>query len=325
MNPSSNYFIIEDPGCLELIGEDCFDFLQRQTTNDLTILKESGVLYTVLTTGNANILDLLTLLPEFEQSSDPHTDLNSIYILTLNGYGENTFKYLKSRIFFMDKVSISDRSKDYIQVELFEDCLDSVLNSLGFESVPEPGHAEIKIINGRIIRALGSMDKLILTCRLFYPIDLQNIVSDAIRDSGGEELSSFEYNLLRLEAGFPVETRELTEEYSPLEVGLENFISTSKGCYTGQEVIARQLNYDKVARQLCGLKLDKMVNTSDRIWSDGRTIGVVTSVGNSPRFGFIALGVLRKPYNQAGTEVLVGSEYGRSARAVCINLPFGID
>ncbi len=325
MNPSSNYFIIEDPGCLELIGEDCFDFLQRQTTNDLNMLKESGVLHTVLTTGNANILDLLTLLPEFEQSSDPQTDLNSIYILTLNGYGENTFKYLKSRIFFMDKVSISDRSKDYIQVELFEDCLDSVLNFLGFESLPEPGHAEIKIINGRIIWALGSMDKLILTCRLFYPIDLQNVVSDAIRESGGEELSSFEYNLLRLEAGFPVETRELTEEYSPLEVGLENFISTSKGCYTGQEVIARQLNYGKVARQLCGIKLDKMADTADRVWLDGRTIGVVTSVGNSPRFGFIALGVLRKPYNQAGTEVLVGSEYERSARAVCINLPFGID
>jgi folate-binding protein YgfZ len=169
------------------------------------------------------------------------------------------------------------------------------------------------------------MEKLILTCRLLFPIELQNVVNKAIRDSGGEELSSFEYNLLRLEAGFPIETRELTEEYSPLEVGLENFISTSKGCYTGQEVIARQLNYDKVARQICGLNLGKMAEIGDKVWSDGQTIGVVTSVGNSPKFGLIALGVLRKPYNQAGTQVLVGSSFERSAGAVCINLPFGID
>jgi folate-binding protein YgfZ len=118
---------------------------------------------------------------------------------------------------------------------------------------------------------------------------------------------------------------ELTEEFTPLELGLEKYVSTSKGCYTGQEVIARQVNYDKVTKQLCGLKLNGTANIGDPVWSDGRKIGVVTSIGKSPRFGNIAKGVVKKPFNRSGTEVMAGIEYENSARAVCSNLPFSID
>jgi folate-binding protein YgfZ len=325
MNPISNYYIFENPGCLLLMGEDCIDFMQRQTTNDITKLQDSEVLFTVLTTANARIIDLLTLLPELEHSSKPDSKFKGILILTLSGYGEKTLNYLKNRIFIMDKVSILNKSNDYLQIELIGNSVGSILKSLGFGNVPAPGRVEVTAIDKKIIHAIGSADKLIFNCRLVFPIELQYDVNKVINDSGSIKLGLDDYNLMRIEAGFPAETRELTEEYTPLEVNLEDLISTTKGCYTGQEVVARQINYDKVTKLLCGLRLDKLANTSDRIWLDGKSIGVVTSVADSPRYGYIALAVVRKPYNKSGTEVFVGNDYSKSIKALCSDLPFRID
>jgi folate-binding protein YgfZ len=325
MSQNTYFYIMENPGCLQLNGEGCVDFLQRQTTNDIRNFQEGSVLHTVLTTANARIIDLLTLLPEWDHNSESHLDIMQIYLITLRSYSDNTFNYLQSRIFIMDKVSILDRSREYIQVEIFGNDLENVLNTLGFDSVPAPGQVVTINLEGKIIHAIGSADKIIVGCRLFFPVNLEEIVIKKVTASGAEELGLFEYNLFRLEAGFPIENMELTEEFTPLELGLEKYVSTSKGCYTGQEVIARQVNYDKVTKQLCGLKLNGTANIGDPVWSDGRKIGVVTSIGKSPRFGNIAKGVVKKPFNRSGTEVMAGIEYENSARAVCSNLPFSID
>jgi folate-binding protein YgfZ len=60
---------------------------------------------------------------------------------------------------------------------------------------------------------------------------------------------------LRVEKGIPAWGSELSDQVTPLEAGLRAAISDNKGCYTGQEVIARQLNYDKVTRRMVGLLL----------------------------------------------------------------------
>ena len=70
---------------------------------------------------------------------------------------------------------------------------------------------------------------------------------------GATRLSPDAAQLLRIEAGIPAWGRELSDQVTPLETGLLPAISFNKGCYTGQEVIARQTNYDKVTRNLVGL------------------------------------------------------------------------
>jgi folate-binding protein YgfZ len=102
---------------------------------------------------------------------------------------------------------------------------------------------------------------------------------------------------MRVEAGLPAAGAELSEDYTPLEAGLAAAISSTKGCYTGQEVLARQITYDKVTQHLCGLRLTRRAQPGGRVWApDGSPVGRVTSAATSPRFGEIALAVVKRPH-----------------------------
>jgi folate-binding Fe-S cluster repair protein YgfZ len=104
-------------------------------------------------------------------------------------------------------------------------------------------------------------------------------------------------------------------------MNLDVAISSVKGCYTGQEIIARQITYDKVTRRLVGLRLESPVDPMVAIQVDGRTVGAITSVAASPRWGLIALAVIKRPHHEPGTAVTVLYE-GRSVSATTTVLPF---
>ena len=99
-------------GYLRISGPHQVDFLQRQTTNDLHLLSEKHALLTVLTSPTARLLDVFYLLPE-AQAGEP-----SIGVISLTGNGKKVAAYLKSRIFFMDRVSVADLSPDFAQLSL---------------------------------------------------------------------------------------------------------------------------------------------------------------------------------------------------------------
>jgi folate-binding Fe-S cluster repair protein YgfZ len=98
-------------------------------------------------------------------------------------------------------------------------------------------------------------------------------------------------------------------------------IHEAKGCYTGQEVIARQINYDKIARRLVGLRLDAPVSAGATVLVEGRSAGEVTSAALSPRCGPIALAVLRRPHFAPGTPVSV-TEAAGAVHGTVTALPF---
>jgi folate-binding protein YgfZ len=122
------------------------------------------------------------------------------------------------------------------------------------------------------------------------------------------ELSSESRHILRVEAGLPDAGAELSEEYTPLEAGMERAVSGDKGCYPGQEVLARQVTYDKVTQRLVGLRLSEPVAPGRRLLVEGKPAGVVTSAAESPRFGAIALGVVKRPHYVAGTRLEVEAQ-----------------
>ncbi len=146
------------------------------------------------------------------------------------------------------------------------------------------------------------------------------------------ELSTLEcdpdtFNVLRVEAGLPVAGAELIEEVNPWEAGLDSSISLSKGCYNGQEVVARLHTYKKVKQRLCGLRLSAVLSLAPgvraKLGAAGRDAGFVTSAVVSPRFGPIALGYARTGYQEAGQQIEVVTEHGEEIHAVVAPLPFG--
>jgi folate-binding protein YgfZ len=106
------------------------------------------------------------------------------------------------------------------------------------------------------------------------------------------------YEAARIEAGVPVMGRELTGKTIPQEAGLvPRAVSLTKGCYTGQELVARlDARGNRVARRLVGFTVTSgSPAAGDTVVVEGRVVGSVTSVAYSPRTGgCVALGYLRR-------------------------------
>jgi folate-binding protein YgfZ len=302
-------------GYLRLGGEDRLAFLQRQTTNDLRLIQAGRAVLTVLTTPTARILDVLYALPE--------TD--ALGVITLPGRGESTRRYLQSRIFFMDKVTVEDASSDLAQIDLLGAGAPAILERLGLEAQMQPNQVLAVSFEGASIQALALELGFGLGVRLLAPVSMVGTIQTFLAEAGAAQLSDEDYSILRIEAGLPAAGAELSEEYTPLEAGLEAAISSTKGCYTGQEVIARQITYDKVTQRLCGLRLERSAQPGERVWTvDGSPVGKITSAATSPRFGEIALAVVKRPHHEPGTDLRVGEAFQAAAEGRVVALPFGI-
>jgi folate-binding protein YgfZ len=116
----------------------------------------------------------------------------------------------------------------------------------------------------------------------------------------------------RIERGIPRWGRELTNEIIPVEANLEaSTIDYEKGCYIGQEVISRMKMSGQTNKRLCGLVSisGAPLATDLRLTSDaepGKDAGWVTSATNSDRLGEIALGYVKRGFNEIGTRLLAG-------------------
>lgn len=280
-------------GYIRLEGSDRVDFLQRQTTNDIRRLTQSQSVVTVLTSPTARILDVLTLVQEPD----------AIAILPLAGSAEKTARFLKGKIFFMDKVTVQDVSERMTWLELHGATLDDILSSLGLPKLA-PDEVGTAQIGAEPVTLIGRSGPIGRSIRAVLPVSALQTVETTLIDLGFSVLSHEAYEVLRIEAGLPG-PGELSEDYTPLEVRLTDAISDTKGCYTGQEIIARQVSYDKVTRSLVGLRLEDSAAVGTAVQYEGRTVGEVTSVAHSPTLGWIGLAVVKRPFQEAGTAVRI--------------------
>lgn len=122
---------------------------------------------------------------------------------------------------------------------------------------------------------------------------------------------------LRVERGRPRYGVDLDDATIPQEAGLnERAVSFTKGCYVGQETVARLFYKGKPNRHLRGLRLSEPVAPGTELTLDGRRVGAVGSVARSPEHGPIALALVRREA-EPGTSVSAGQ-----ATAEVVALPF---
>lgn len=322
MNPASYHaaltgaacYRVPQPGLLRLAGEGRLDFIQRQTTYDIRLLGPGRALLTVLTSPTARILDVWWVL------LSPEGD--AVDVVTLPGRGSITAGYLQRRIFFMDRVTVTDLSVGHAQLLVSGPLAAEALRRAGIETPPAMGAVLITPTTGVPVRLLaqdGTPAEGYLA--LGDPAGLEAL-QQRLMEEGAALLDDETHDVLRVERGLPGPARELTDAYTPLEANLDRAIHGAKGCYTGQEIIARQITYDKVARRLVGLRLDAPVPVGATVLAEGRSVGEVTSATVSPRFGPIALAVLRRPYFAPDTPIRVAGDAGQ-ASGVVVTLPFG--
>jgi folate-binding protein YgfZ len=148
---------------------------------------------------------------------------------------------------------------------------------------------------------------------IFAPASRREAIVAALEAHGARRASDELVEGLRVEAARPAFGRDMTSDTIPLEAGLlDRAISTTKGCYVGQEIIIRVLHRGggRVARRLVQIALDEQaegpVTAGAAIFVNGKEAGRITSSGFSPRVGrFLALGYVTRAAAEPGTRVAV--------------------
>jgi folate-binding protein YgfZ len=139
-------------------------------------------------------------------------------------------------------------------------------------------------------------------------------LSAALSAAGARAVPAASLEILRIEAGFPVFGRDISEQNLPQEVNRDDrAISFTKGCYLGQETVARIDALGHVNRLLCGLRFAERTvpPIGLQLEQTGQAVGRVTSAAWSPRLGAaIALGYLRRGAHEPGAKL--GSSAGEA-------------
>jgi tRNA-modifying protein YgfZ len=300
-------------GWLRMTGRDRLDLLHRLSTNAVKNLAAGSGAATVITNANARVMAALTV----------YAGDGEAFLRTMPGQDGGVLRYLQSMIFWQDQVEPANRSAEVAQFALYGPGARGTLEQLTGAALADVGEY------GWPAATLGGDA---LTLHRGGPLEpwawtvvAPASAADTLRAALGElpRLDEPTADLLRIEAGLPLWGRELSEEVTPLETGLLPAISFNKGCYTGQEIIARQTNYDKVTRNLVGLELPEgaAVESGSRVLGPGRG-GFVASVTHSPALGrVIALAVVPRELAAPGTEVEIARDEER-LKATVRSLPF---
>ena len=285
-------------GVLALADADRVDFLQRMTTNDVKALTGTAAAgqscITVLTSPTAKIVQVFTVLARADD----------LLLLPALGAAEALARHLRGQIFFMDKVKVSDLSAQFARLRLMGPQALTALAATGLD-LNGVGEGEWRGRDGLLVVAQRHYD--LPGFEIVVAQERREEIVTRLAAVGAAVLEGDEaYQAQRIELGRPLPGAELIGEYSPLEAGLAWACAENKGCYTGQEIIARQITYDKVTRTLVGIVADEPLTAGAALTADGREVGTITSAARSPLVGSpIALAIVKRPHDGAVTELLV--------------------
>lgn len=279
---------------LRLTGPDAMDLLNRMSTNDMLASDSDQVQTTVFTNANARIIDIAAVIPGDQEG----------ILLSWRDSAAILHDWLSGYIFFQDDVRVIEDTDDW---KLFDfigpQAAQGLKESAAFGDYP--GHGLYQVENGYLWQdPLGNLPRYRLLCRAALALQL------ATQGCGSSPLTRNDalYEVLRIEAGIPRMGNEIKQDSIPLEVGLMDYISFSKGCYIGQEIIARMESRGKLAWTLVGVQLDQQAKPGSDLIQDNHKMGVITSCEFSPRFGWIGLASLKPASIKNPAPITLSSE-----------------
>ena len=235
-------------GLLKLSGADCRRFLHNQTTNNINALAPGQGCDTVFLTSTGRTLDLATA----------YATEDGILLLVSPNRRNFLKEWIERFIFPLDQVELTDLSDEFAIFTLIGPESAALLKKLKIPITtgqPIASHAVVNYGDVPIRLAAGSGLSL-SGYTLFVPAEVSPSVWSRLVEAGACPLGDRLWEWLRVQQGRPFPDRELTEDYNALEAGLWYAIAFDKGCYIGQETIARLNTYKGVKQRLWGVRLD---------------------------------------------------------------------
>lgn len=296
-------------GCVEITGRDRLVLINRLSTNAVLNLAPGTGQITVLTTNIGRIIDLITILA---------IDDDTIWAITSANRGAQLTTYLGRNKFYGDQFKVRDVTESVHQMRVYGSQATAILEQLTNQALEQVGlwqHVSAEI-DGCPVRLARIRPMRGAGWAIFADLAAADALCEAFDDAKAALLDRETYHTLRVEAGYPA-LNELNEEYIPLEANLWDAVSFNKGCYIGQEIIARMDSRGRLAKKLQGLQLSGVVEVPAQLLSNGKDAGTLTSVVWSPDLKqYIGLGYVRTAH-EIGSQFSVGEQ-----QATMVELPF---
>lgn len=304
-----------DVRTLEVVGPDRVRFLNGMVSNDVSRLSPGQGTIAIKTTNRGRVEGVLRVRAR-----------EDALLLDLLDVVADRVRGTLERFIVMDDCAVNDVSSAREVVSVFGERSRTVLGALGFgpDIVDLEMHAYARLGDLEIVRdgLLG-----VHGYEIHAPAgDASALIADLLAH-GATPITPEALDIARIEAGVPIDGRDLDDETIPMEARLERAINLSKGCYVGQEVLARATNFGQVKHILIGLVFDggaaPEAGASLVLPSDGSPVGELTSVARSRAVGApIALGYVKRVHEAPGTRLDVPLATGGVAHATIVELPF---
>jgi len=290
---------VSDRGRLIVAGKDRISFLNSLLTNDLSKLPEGSGQHSALLNTKARVLADLYLFNE----------PGRVYLDT--GYSSGTkVKQSLDNFVITEDVQIKDGGNDCAQI--------SLQGPKSGEAIKEALGTEVKELKPLQEKTLGPTT-IISRDRtghggydLIMPVDEATAVWQGFLLRAGDlDVNPVGLNAmetLRLEAGIPRYGLDFDENTIILEAGFKDAMSFTKGCYLGQEVVARATHIGRVNKQLVRIELETKTPPSaqSRMTSSGVEAGFITSSSYSPGLErIVAIGYANRDFAKEGTRLIV--------------------
>lgn len=280
-------------GRVRVTGRDRIDLLHRMSTNDLSGMGAGEARMTVLTNALARMVDAVWVLALPGEA----------IVITSPGRARAVRRWLSGYVFFQDDVQFGDANAELGQLEFHGPKAATVATAF-VDGAASLAAGTLGISGSTIVARVRALAGDGFT--LIAPVQALPGLWERALSMGAVPAGDSTYHALRVEAGQPYGGHEITEEYIPLEAGLWPAVSFTKGCYIGQEIIARMESRGRLARTLVGLKLSAPVNEGAELRHGSAPVGRVTTVARSPATGDIALGIVKPAQAEPGNVLDIG-------------------
>jgi len=285
-------------GLIAVHGKEAVQFLNGLITNDVAKLEDGGQMIAAFPNAQGRLLAVVRVMRRGEKLlfETEETTREKVY--------NNLFRFTFAGDFFVE-----DLSAQYRYFELFD-------GSHDLQQLP-------LLTSVDDFYAFGTAGAE----AYFIPVSWAESFRQKALVCNCQEISADAYEVIRIERGIPKYGVDMDETTIVPELGIEGLISYNKGCYIGQEIIARIHFRGHVAKRMTGLVSARPATESDAAsiaanneltTLDGKNAGRITSSTFSPRFGNqIALGYVRYDFLAEGTELKAGEQV-----VMVKNLPF---
>ena len=308
-------------GKVRVTGDDRVKWLQSVVSNDLLPLQPGQGRYSSFLTHKGKMLTYFRC----------YVQTDAVMLEDVGEIGDATHAALKKFLLYGTKAKMENCAESWgLLLVSGPKAGQTVKSAFGVDcSDLQPVNFVTAQIGGQQALVIGTEETGEVDLEILLPADAVATAWTSLMETGApngiKPVGSQAREALRLEAGIPKAGTELNEEIVPPEANLEGkAFSLTKGCYPGQEVVARMDTYGNVRRKLVGLLLrDATIPPKGaKLFSGDREVGWVSSATPSPhQNGIIAFGFPLRDFSKAGTMLSIEVE-GKRHDATVVDLPF---